>query len=67
MNKAYWKSWLRAAGIRALRTMGQSAVAALGTGAAFYTVDWRAVGMVAGMAGLVSVLTSLGGLPEVQP
>ena len=47
--------------------MGQSAVAALGTGAAFYTVDWRAVGMVAAMAGLVSVLTSLGGLPEVQP
>lgn len=67
MNKAYWKSWLRAVGIRALRTMGQSAVAALGTGAAFYTVDWRAVGMVAVMAGLVSVLTSLGGLPEVQP
>lgn len=47
--------------------MGQSAVAALGTGAAFYTVDGRAVGMVAVMAGLVSVLTSLGGLPEVQP
>ena len=67
MNKANWKSWLRAAGIRALRTMAQSAVAALGTGAAFYTVDWRAVGMVAAMAGLVSVLTSLGGLPEVQP
>ena len=67
MKKAYWKSWLRAAGIRALRTMGQSALAALGTGAAFYTVDGRAVGMVAGMAGLVSVLTSLGGLPEVQP
>ena len=46
--------------------MAQTALAALGTGAAFYTVDWKAVGLMALMAGIISVLTSLAGLPEVQ-
>ena len=66
MRKENWKAWCRAAGIRALRTMAQSAIAALGTGAAFYTVDWKAVGAVALMAGVLSILMSLSGLPEVQ-
>lgn len=66
MKKVNWKHWLRAAGIRALRTMGQSAVAAIGTGAMLYSVDWRAVGLVAVMGGILSLLTSLSGLPEVE-
>lgn len=66
MKQSYWLSWSKAAGIRALRSMSQTAIAALGTGAAFYTVDWKAVGVMALMAGIVSVLTSLAGLPEVQ-
>ena len=63
MKQSYWLSWSKAAGIRALRSMSQTAIAALGAGAAFYTVDWKAVGL---MAGIISVLTSLAGLPEVQ-
>ena len=66
MKQSYWLSWSKAAGIRALRSMSQTALAALGTGAAFYTVDWKAVGLMALMAGIISVLTSLAGLPEVQ-
>lgn len=66
MRKENWKAWCWAAGSRALRTMAQSAIAALGTGAAFYTVDWKAVGAVALMAGVLSILMSLSGLPEVQ-
>lgn len=69
MKQSYWLSWSKAAGIRALRSMSQTAIAALGTGAAFYTVDWKAVGLMALMAlmaGIISVLTSLAGLPEVQ-
>lgn len=66
MKQSYWLSWSKAAGIRALRSMSQTAIAALGTGAAFYTVDWKAVGVMALMAGIISVLTSLAGLPEVQ-
>lgn len=66
MKQSFWLSWSKAAGIRALRSMSQTAIAALGTGAAFYTVDWKAVGLMALMAGIISVLTSLAGLPEVQ-
>lgn len=66
MKQSYWLSWSKAAGIRAVRAMAQTALAALGTGAAFYTVDWKAVGLMALMAGIISVLTSLAGLPEVQ-
>ena len=66
MEQSFWLSWSKAAGLRAVRAMAQTALAALGTGAAFYTVDWKAVGLMALMAGIISVLTSLAGLPEVQ-
>lgn len=66
MKQSFWLSWSKAAGLRAVRAMAQTALAALGTGAAFYTVDWKAVGLMALMAGIISVLTSLAGLPEVQ-
>lgn len=59
------KKWWKAAGIRALKTVAQSAIAAIGTTAAFYEVNWYAVGMTALLAGVLSLLTSVAGLPEV--
>ena len=59
-------SWLQAAGIRALRTVAQTAAAAIGTTAAFHEVDWLLVGSTALLAGILSLLTSAAGLPEVE-
>ena len=63
---AYWRRWLRAAGIRALKTMAQTAAAAIGTGAVLSEVDWALAGSAALAAGVLSLLTSLAGLPEVD-
>ena len=63
---ANFKNWLRAAGIRALRTMAQAALATLGSAALLSEVDWLVVGSSTVLAGLLSLLTSLAtGLPEV--
>lgn len=59
--------WWKAAGIRAVKTSAQAAVALIGTGAlGLLDVDWLATVSGAGLAGVVSLLTSLGGLPEVE-
>lgn len=58
------KKWWKAAGVRAVRTAAQSAAGAIGTTAVFYEVDWKLIGGIALMAGITSILTSLGGLPE---
>ena len=58
--------WLRAAGVRALKTVAQTAVATIGTGAAFAEVDWRMVASASLLAGVLSLLTSVAGLPEVE-
>ncbi len=58
--------WLKAAGIRALKTMAQTAVATIGTGAVMSSVDWRMVASAAVLAGILSLLTSVAGLPEVK-
>ena len=60
------KLWLKAAGIRALKTVAQTAAATIGTAAAMGQVDWPMVLSAAVLAGLLSLLTSLAGLPEVQ-
>lgn len=61
------KKWLKAAGIRALRTVAQSALATLGTAAVLGDVDWVMVGSAAALAGILSILTSLAtGLPEAE-
>lgn len=65
MMKLTDKNWWRAAGIRALKTVAQTAAATLGTAAVLSEVNWWAVGSAALLAGLLSLLTSLGGLPEV--
>ena len=60
------KQWWHAAGIRALKTVAQTAVSVIGTTAMLSEVDWRVVASSAVLAGIVSLLTSLGGLPEVK-
>jgi len=58
--------FLKAAGIRALKTVCQTAVATIGTTAAIGQVDWLMVASTAGLSGILSLLTSLAGLPEVK-
>jgi hypothetical protein len=58
--------WVKAAGIRALRTMAQTAVATLGVSSTIGEVDWLTVGSTALLAGILSILTSVAGLPEVE-
>ena len=60
------KKWLKAAGIRAVKTMPQTAVAVIGTGAVLSAVDWKMVLSASIVAGVVSILTSVAGIPEVE-
>ena len=66
MTKSNWKEWLKAAGIRAVKTIAQTAVATIGTAAALGNVDWRLVASASALAGILSLLTSIAGLPEVK-
>ena len=61
-----WKKWAKAAGIRAIRTVAQGALGAIGSALVFSDVDWRLVIGTAVLAGIVSILMSLAGLPEVE-
>ncbi len=60
------KKWLKAAGIRALKTMAQSAVAAMSTSAVMEEINWRMVLSVSILSGLLSICTSFAGLPELK-
>lgn len=60
------KTWWKAAFVRALRTVAQTAVASLGTAAVLSDVNWLAVASASALAGVLSLLTSLAGLPEVR-
>jgi hypothetical protein len=60
------KQWWYAAGIRALKTFAQTAVAAIGTTALLSEVDWVVVGSASALSGILSLLTSLAGLPELR-
>ena len=61
-----WKAWTRAAAIRAIKTICQTAVASISTAAVLSEVDWKFVVSASLLAGILSVLTSLAGLPEVD-
>lgn len=60
------KKWIKAAGIRAVKTMAQTAVATIGVSVAMSDVNWIAVGSASLLAGILSVLTSVAGLPEIN-
>ncbi|MBQ8797908.1 MAG: hypothetical protein IJZ56_06925 [Oscillospiraceae bacterium] len=66
MNKEKWKVWWKAAGIRAVKTLAQTAVATVGTAAVLSEVNWLAVASASALAAVLSLLTSLTGLPEVK-
>ena len=61
-----WKSWIKAACVRAIKTVAQTAVATIGTSALLSQVDWRMVISASILAGVLSLLTSVAGLPEVS-
>ena len=60
------KAWFRAAGVRAVKTVAQTAVATIGTSVAMGDVNWILVGSASLLAGILSILTSVAGLPEVK-
>ena len=66
MKKIFTKVWFKAAGIRALKTVCQTAIATIGTSAIISAVDWKIVISAALLAGLLSILNSFAGLPELE-
>lgn len=61
-----FKTWLKAAGIRAIKTVAQTAIATIGTSAVIGEVNWAVVGSASALAGILSLLTSVAGLPEIK-
>lgn len=65
-NKEYWINWAKKAGIRAVKTVAQTAVATIGTAVVLGDVNWLMVASASALAGVLSLLTSVAGLPEVE-
>ncbi|MDE7445802.1 MAG: holin [Lachnospiraceae bacterium] len=65
-NREYWIKWAKAAGVRAIKTVAQTAVATIGTAVVMGEVKWIVVGSASVLAGLLSLLTSVAGIPEVE-
>lgn len=63
-NKEYWINWAKAAGIRAVKTLAQTAVATIGTAVVLDDVNWIMVASASALAAVLSILTSIAGLPE---
>ena len=59
-----WKNWIKAAAVRAIKTVAQTAIATIGTSAAMGDVNWLLVGSASLLAGILSLLTSIAGIPE---
>ena len=65
-NKEDWIEWTKAAGVRAIKTVAQTAIATIGTSAVIGDVNWMMVGSASALAGILSILTSIAGLPEME-
>lgn len=65
-NKKYLAKWAKAAGVRAVKTMAQTFVATIGTATVLGTVDWKLVMSASVLAGILSIATSVAGIPEVE-
>lgn len=65
-SKEWWLKWLKAAGIRAIKTVCQTAIATIGTATLFEEVNWLLILSASGLAGILSLLTSIAGLPELE-
>lgn len=65
-NKEYWTNWAKAAGVRAVKTVAQTFVATIGTAAVLQEVNWPMVLSASVLAGVISLATSVAGLPEVS-
>lgn len=66
LRKVVTKEWIEAAGIRAIKTVAQTAIAMIGTGYILSDVDWLKVASASAVAGILSLLTSVAGLPELK-
>lgn len=66
MKNTDFITWVKAAGIRAIKTVAQSAIGAVGAAAVFSEVDWKIVASTALLSGILSLLTSVAGLPEIK-
>lgn len=65
-NANYWKNWLKAAAVRAVKTVAQTFIASIGTSAVMGDVNWAMVASASALAGVLSMATSIAGLPEVN-
>lgn len=65
-NKAYWIAWAHAAGVRAVKTVAQTFIATIGSAAVLGNVNWGIVASASVLSGILSIATSVAGLPEVH-